>query len=298
MIRRLIDIWLSRRAEPSPAALKLIEGLKPITVVTGGSRGIGFGLARRFARAGFDVALVARHPRALSAAEEAIAREFGVKVQSIVVDVTEIDALNYIEREIGAKGFYLETLVNCAGVGLAGPFVTHSPDQIDKLIHLNVSALTRLTREALPAMLARGHGGIINVASLGGLIPGPNQAAYYASKAYVVSLTRALATEVSGRGVRVMALAPGPVNTGFHQAMGAELSFYRQLLLALSPRQVAFEAYLAYVLGLRLYVPGLTGKLLQVAVWIIPHALILPLAGWLLRRRAVPRWAGQDDEHA
>ncbi len=231
-------------------------------------------------------------------AAQVITREYGVKVLSIAIDVTEMDALGRIEREINASGFYLETLINCAGVGLAGPFVTHPPDELEKLIHLNVSALTRLTREALPAMLARGHGGIINVASLGGLIPGPNQAAYYASKAYVVSLSRALATEVAGRGVRVMALAPGPVDTGFHQAMGAELSFYRQLLLALGPRQVAFEAYLAYVLGFRLYVPGFTGKLLQIAVWIIPHSLILPLTGWLLRRRAVPRWAGPDDEHA
>ena len=139
-------------------------------------------------------------------------------------------------------------------------------------------------------MLARGHGGIINLASLGGLIPGPNQAVYYASKAYVVSLTRALAAENAGRGVRMLAVAPGPVDTGFHQAMGTELSFYRQLLIALSARQVAFESYLAFKLGWHLYVPGVTGKLLQVAVWIIPHALLLPLIGWLLRRRDERPW--------
>ncbi|MEI9900832.1 MAG: hypothetical protein WDN31_12670 [Hyphomicrobium sp.] len=88
----------------------------------------------------------------------------------------------------------------------------------------------------------------------------------------------------------MMALAPGPVNTGFHQAMGSELSFYRQLIVALGPRQVAFEGYLAYMLGFRLFVPGLTGKLLQIAIWIIPHALLLPLTGWLLRRRRERPW--------
>ena len=111
-------------------------------------------------------------------------------------------------------------------------------------------------RHALPAMLARGEGGIINVASLGGLVPGPNQAAYYASKAYVVSLTRAVAAENAGRGVRLMALAPGPVDTGFHHAMGAELSFYRQLVLALSADQTARSAYRGYVLGFWARRPG------------------------------------------
>lgn len=294
----MTDRWIGRRAEPTPDALQAVEGLRPITLVTGGSRGIGLALARRFARAGNDIALVARHPDALAIAADAIAGEYKVKVLRIAVDITDANAMTAIAAELGTGGFYLDTLVNCAGTGLAGPFVDHTPHEIDRLLDLNVAALTRLTRLALPAMLARGRGGIINVASLGGLVPGPNQAAYYASKAYVVSLTRAIAAENAGRGVRIMALAPGPVDTGFHQAMGAELSFYRQLMVALSPRQVAFEAYLAYRLGLHLYVPGITGKLLQVAVWIIPHALILPIMGWLLQRREERPWSDPDDRAA
>jgi short-subunit dehydrogenase len=145
-------------------------------------------------------------------------------------------------------------------------------------------------------MLARGRGGILNVASLGGLVPGPNQAAYYASKAYVVSLTRAIATENAGRGVRLMALAPGPVDTGFHDAMGAELSFYRQLIVALSPAQTARAAYRAYVFGCHLFVPGITTKLLQIAVWIIPPVLVLPIMGWLLRRREERPWSDTNDK--
>ena len=296
MLRRIIDLWLSRNAEPQADALAAVAHLQPMVVVTGGSRGIGLAIARRFARAGYPVTVVARGAAVLDDAAAAIARKYDVKALALALDVADRDAAQCIDAALATEGFYLDVLVNCAGTGLAGPFVSHPEAAIDTLIDTNASALTRLTRHALPQMLARGRGGILNVASLGGLVPGPNQAAYYASKAYVVSLTRAIATENAGRGVRIMALAPGPVDTGFHQAMGAELSFYRQLLLALSADQTARAAYRAYVLGWRLFVPGLTGKLLQVALWIIPHALLLPLTGWLLRRREERPWIDMSDK--
>lgn len=298
VIVRLVDLWLSRHAEPRENALEAIDGLKPITVVTGGSSGIGLALARRFARAGADVAVVARHADLLEGAAEGIRSDFGVSALAIPLDIAAGDAPEQLQMQLRAHGFFLDTLVNCAGIGLAGPFVDHTPAAIEDLLRINVEALTRLTRHALPAMLQRGRGGIINVASLGGLVPGPNQAAYYASKAYVVSLTRAIATENAGRGVRLMALAPGPVDTGFHQKMGAELSFYRQLMVALSADQVAREGYLAYLLGFRLYVPGITAKLMQVAVWIIPHAVLLPVMGWLLRRRDERPFFDADGKNA
>jgi short-subunit dehydrogenase len=298
LLRRLIDLWIARRAEPSLAALQAVAQLRPMTVVTGGSRGIGLALARRFAKAGHDVAVIARHADAVEAAAAAIARERGVKALAIPLDVTDADAPQRIDAQLAANGFYLDILINCAGVGLAGPFTEHSQQALDDLLQLNAMALTRLTRHALPSLLARGEGGILNVASLGGLVPGPNQAAYYASKAYVVSLTRAIATENAGRGVRLMALAPGPVNTGFHAAMGAELSFYRQLMVALSAEQTARAAYRGYVLGCHLFVPGLTGKLLQVALWIIPDFMLLPIVGWLLRKREERPWHETPDKEA
>jgi short-subunit dehydrogenase len=273
-----------------------VAGLKPIVVVTGASRGIGLALARRFAKAGHDVAVIARHGDAVTAAATSISREHGVTALAVPLDVTEPTAPHRIDAELAAQGFYLDTLVNCAGVGLAGPFVSHPEQAIVDLLDLNVTALTRLTRHSLPKMLARASGGVLNVASLGGLVPGPNQAAYYASKAYVVSLTRAIATENAGRGVRLMALAPGPVDTGFHDAMGAELSFYRQLIIALSAAQTARAAYRAYVAGCHLFVPGITTKLLQIAVWIIPPVLVLPIVGWLLRRREERPWSETDDK--
>lgn len=295
---RLIDRWLSRYANPEPAALEAVARLTPIVVVTGGSRGIGMELGRRFAKAGNDVALVARSASSLEIQAAAIERDYNVRCIAIPLDISDADAAQRIEAGVAAHGHYIDVLVNCAGVGLAGPFVSHTEQQITALLNLNTLALTRLTRHMLPPMLARGRGGIMNVASVGGLVPGPNQAAYYASKAYVVSLTRAIAAENAGLGVRIMALAPGPVDTGFHQAMGAELSFYRQLLVALSARQTAYAGYRAYLLGCHLFVPGITGKLLQVALWIIPHAILLPIIGWLLRRRDERPWHDTSDKQA
>ena len=295
---RIIDLWLARNANPSATAWAAVAGLKPMTVVTGGSRGIGLALARRFAKAGHDIGLVARHADPLQLAAASIARELHVTALALPLDVTDASAAQQIDAHLAANGFYVGVLINCAGIGLAGPFLSHGDDAIQHLLDVNVDAPTRLMRHALPAMLARAEGGIINVASLGGLVPGPNQAAYYASKAYVISLTRAVATENAGSGVRVMALAPGPVDTGFHHAMGADLSFYRQLLLALSADQTARAAYRGYVLGLRLVVPGITAKLLQIALWIIPHALLLPIVGWLLRRREERPWSDTGDNEA
>ena len=159
------------------------------------------------------------------------------------------------------------------------------------MLDLNVDALTRLMRFALPAMLARGEGGIINVASLGGLVPAQTKPRTTPAKRTSFAHPRSRHRE---RGPRRAAdgVGAGPVNTGFHRAMGAELSFYRQLMIALSPAQTARAAYRGYVLGLHLVVPGITAKLLQIALWIIPHALLLPLIGWLLRRREERPWSG------
>ena len=166
------------------------------------------------------------------------------------------------------------------------------------MIDLNVAALTRLMHHALPGMLARGRGGILNVASLGGLVPGPYQAAYYASKAYVISLTEAVGSEAAGQGVRLTALAPGPVDTGFHAAMGSEFSFYRQLILPLSPEGTANAAYRGYVLGCHLVVPGLINKVLALALRILPHTLLLPFVGWLLRPAEQRPWHDTTDNKA
>ena len=129
-----------------------------------------------------------------------------------------------------------------------------------------------------------GRGGILNLASLGGYTPGPYQAAYYASKAYVISLTEAIASETAGEGVRLTVLAPGPVRTAWHDRAGAGAAFYRWLLPS-SAASVARAGYLGYTLGLRVVVPGLLSPFLAVALRVMPHRVTTPMVRWLLKPR-------------
>ena len=183
-------------------------------------------------------------------------------------------------------GCYPDILVNNAAMGLSGPFTRQTAEQLDALIALNIAALTRMTRHALPGMIARGQGGIINVASFGGYVPGPHQAAYYASKAYVLSLSEAIASETSGLGVRITAIAPGPVATGFHADMHAEQANYRLFLPELSAERIARSGYRAFTLGQRVSVPGLLYRLFFVGLRAMPHPISVPLTGWLLKNSA------------
>jgi short-subunit dehydrogenase len=295
LLRSLIDIWISRYASPEPAALGAVAHLRPAVVVTGGSRGIGYALAHRFARAGYDVAVIARSQAPLEEAAATIARECRVRALALPLDVTHADAPSLIDARLADAGFYTDVLVNCAGVGLAGRFVDHSDPEILDLLNLNVGALTRLMHHALGRQVARGRGGVMNIASLGGMVPGPYQAAYYASKAYVLSLTEGVGEEIAGRGVRICAVAPGPVNTGFHAAMGSEFSFYRQLIMPLNTRSTAEWAYAEYVLGIRVIVPGVINKVLALASWILPNFILAPIVGWLLRPAKLRPWAERLD---
>jgi short-subunit dehydrogenase len=284
--RRALDAWIARYAQPSAAALDAVAGLRPAVVVTGASRGIGLAIARRFAKAGCDIALLARNAAPLREAAAAIERDFAVNALAVAIDITAADAPQSIDARLAEHGYYTDVLVNSAGIGLSGAFEEHEQAEIEQLIDLNVAALTRLMHHALPGMLGRARGGILNIASIGGLVPGPYQAAYYASKAYVISLTEAVAVENAGSGVRFTAVAPGPVNTGFHALMGAEQSFYRSLLPQLSAGRTASSAYRGYALGFRVVVPGVLNKLMWPGLRFLPHRLLLPIVAWLLRPRS------------
>jgi short-subunit dehydrogenase len=284
-MQRLLQAWRRRWWRPDRQALAAFAGLSPMTVITGGSDGIGLALARRFAASGNDVLLVARRLQPLQEAAGRIAADFGVKAIVLSQDVTASEACAAIDAALAEQGAYADVLVNSAGIGLAGRFADHSPGDLVRLLDLNVRALTVLTRHYLTGMRVRGKGGVLNLASLGGYAPGPNQAAYYASKAYVLSLSEAIAAEVAGEGVRVCALAPGPVDTRFHERMGAGQAFYRYLVPPASAESVARAGYLGFSLGWRVTVPGLFNPLLALAMRLVPHRIVIPIIGWLLQRR-------------
>jgi short-subunit dehydrogenase len=282
----LLQAWRQRWWRPDRQALAAYAALRPMVVVTGGSEGIGYELARRFARAGQDVMLVARRLAPLERAAASIQADFKVEAVAVAADVTAPDAIAAIERALAAQRAYADVLVNSAGIGLAGPFHSHAPEDVMRLVDLNVRALTALTHHFLGGMRQRGRGGILNLASLGGYTPGPYQAGYYASKAYVISLSEAIAAETAGEGVRVCVLAPGPVDTAWHERAGAESALYRTLVPPASAASVARAGYLGYLLGLRVVVPGLLNPFLALALRIMPHRIMVPIIAWLLKPRA------------
>ena len=260
---------------------------EPVTVVTGGSEGLGLAIAERFAAKGHRILLVARRAELLEAAAETIRRDHGGRVDTLAVDVAAPLAAGTIKAAVAGAGGTVDILVNSAGMGLSGALHDLDPAAIDQLLALNIAALTRLMRHFLPGMQARGRGGILNVASLGGYVPGPYQAAYYASKAYVIALSEAVAAEVAGSGVRVSVVVPGPVATQFHAKMGAEQSLYRWLLPAPRASTIARWAVTGYSFRARTVVPGLFNCLMFAGLRILPHRLVIPLVGWLLKPR---RW--------
>lgn len=285
-----IGVWISGAdLETIKASRAAVSHLKPAVVVTGGSRGIGLAIARRFLVAGQETVIAARNaPRLMEAAAD-LKRETGAEPHTVVCDVTEQTAFDTLTAELDKKGLYLNVLVNNAATGLAGPFLAQSQTELSAIIAANIESVTRLTRAALPAMIARRRGGILNVASLGAYVPGPNQAAYYASKAYLLSLTEAIASEVAGHGVRISVVAPGSVNTKFHRDMGSDKALYRILIPSMSPEAVARSAYRGFSVGQRVIVPGLFNFVAVVALKIVPHFVTVPIVYALLKRNLPPR---------
>ena len=245
-----IDTWLRRNWRRDEAALKALSGTRPALIVTGGSDGIGHAIARELSGSDRTTVLIARHKDRLERAAEGIRKDTGATCLMLPLDVRRPDTPEQIRALLAAHDLYADILVNSAGIGTTGEFQSEVAENIDAVTDLNVTALTRLTRAFMPDMLVRGRGGIINIASLGGFLPGPYQAAYYATKAHVISLTRAIAWENRGRGVRITTVAPGPVNTEFHARAHGETSLYRRILPGVAPETVARATRRGYALSL------------------------------------------------
>jgi short-subunit dehydrogenase len=202
---------------------------RPCALITGASSGIGTAYAARLGRDGYDVVLVARRRDRLEALAERLRAEAGAGAEVLAADLTDAGALAEVEaRAAGDPPVVL--LVNNAGFGGYRPFVEVAPKVIDALIDIHIRAVARLTRAALPGMVRRGTGGVINVASLlapsGSLPPNPlpHRAVYAGAKAFTVTFTQALAGEVAGTGVKVQVCLPGVVATEFHTIQGIDMS--------------------------------------------------------------------------
>ena len=283
-LRRLETAWMRRNA--SRAGIGGQSGtLMPVCIVTGASEGIGKELARIFAARSHRLMLVARNEAALIELAEELRSGQEAEIFIVPADLAGQDYQARIADCLSRNDLYADIIVNNAAIGLGGPFAAQEPERLAELCRLNIEALTLLTRAFLPGMIERGRGGILNVASLGGLLPGPYQAAYYASKAYVISLTEALAHENAGSGVRICAAAPGPVATRFHEKMGASNAFYLKLMWPMQPERAARIIHSGFAGGRTIIVPGLLASLNSFAARYIPHVILTPFIGWFLKQR-------------
>src|SRR6266498_2168999 len=195
----------------------------PRAFVTAASSGLGAACAERLAHGGSATVIVARRRERLESLAEQLKSNHHIDVEVLVADLSKRTDLDTVEKRI-REDSSLEMLVNNAGFGGYMPFIELDPDKAEELINLKVLAVTRLTRAALPGMIARGRGAIINVSSLAAFVPGPYDAIYGATKAFVNSFTEALHEELRGTGVRVQALCPGFVHTELQQRAGIDTS--------------------------------------------------------------------------
>lgn len=257
----------------------MISALRPAVVVTGGSEGIGFAIARRFALTGRHVVLVARRTALLDTASAQLCAETGQPSSILSLDLSLPGAAAALISALERQGVYADVLVNSAATGVSGPFAENIPERIAASIALNVSALTELSRAVLPGMIARRSGGILNVSSLAGFVPAPNVAMYCATKAYVIGLTRSLAEEARDFGVTVSVVVPGPVATAF---LDRSLDVRRGVvgfIPALSPEAVARVAVEGFLAGQTVVTPGILSALCRFGLKILPHRVVM----WIVR---------------
>jgi short-subunit dehydrogenase len=242
-------------------------------LITGASGGIGYELAVLLAQDGYDCILVARGRDKLSELGSRLERDYHVKTLVIARDLGKPSAVDEVYDEVTAASMAVDILVNNAGYPVFGLFTdTDLQAEVD-MLQVNVVALTALTKLFLRGMVERRSGRILNLASTAAFEPGPLMAVYYASKAYVLSFSEALANELRGTGVTVTALCPGPTRTGFQERGAMQDSGLVKGTIA-DARSVAIAGYRGLMRGKTLVIPGFSNKLVPWVVRLSPRAVV------------------------
>jgi uncharacterized protein len=253
--------------------------MRETALVTGASSGIGEQFAHQLAARGHPVVLVARRADRL----ERLAAELPTDAHAIPCDLAT-DAASLPER-VAELGVEVGLLVNNAGFGTSGPFLEHDPGRDAEQVRVNCEAIVTLTHAFLPGMVERRSGGIINVASTAGMQPIPYESVYAATKAFAISFTDALHTELKGSGVRVLAVNPGPVPTEWQEIAGYEPGRVGVVPGRISAEQVVRESLAAYDRGRRSVIPGRLIRLFIRATQPSPRAIQLRVTERLYRPR-------------
>jgi uncharacterized protein len=251
-------------------------------VVTGASSGLGRGLAARLADRGMSLVLTGRNQSRLNEAAHEIRRAAPrVKVETVAADLSTRSGVSALLDRVGDRP--IEVLVNNAGFGSYGPFAEADSDREANEVAVDVSAVVTLARAFLPGMLARGSGGILNVASAIAFQPAPYQAVYGASKAFVLSFSEALWAETRAAGVTVTALCPGPTRTGFVEALGADVAHTAIYSRLAEPEPVIEAGLRAFDKGRAVVIPGLLTKVVAAIGRFMPREWMTRVSARLLR---------------
>jgi hypothetical protein len=255
-------------------------------LITGASAGIGLELAQGFGARGFDLILVARRAAELESLAERCRRKFGVRAHPIAMDLLGARAPAKLVQQLEDEGLEVDLLVNNAGLMDMGEFAEIDVDRHERLLQLNVVVPTSLARRLLPAMIARGHGRILNVASTSSFQPVPSMASYSASKAFVLSLSESLSEELKGTGVTVTALCPGITKTDMYERAQDEHALASQVpgLFLSDVESVAREGCEACLAGKAVVVPGWPNRIVASAVQFYPRWMVRGIGGLVSRR--------------
>jgi short-subunit dehydrogenase len=247
---------------------------KKTALITGASSGIGLDFARLFAEGGYDVVLVARTESKLKVLADELGTKHGVRALAVAADLADPAAPGRLMERLKAEGMQVDVLVNNAGYAGYGAFAeTDARMELD-MIQVNIGALTALTKAVLPGMLARKSGRILNVASTAAFQPGPLMAVYYATKAYVLSFSEALANETQGTGVTITCLCPGPTKTGFQERAKMEESKLVKGKEIMDSLTVARAGYEGLHQGRAVVIPGFMNRMLVQSVRFLPRSTV------------------------
>lgn len=259
-----------------------MNSIRKTALVTGASSGIGAEIASSLASRGYNLVLTGRNSAALTLIAENIKVAHAVSVTTLVKDLTGSDAPKELVNEIAGQGLTIDVLVNNAGLGVVGAFSEMSVDDSSRMIAVNIAALTELTGLLLPQMVKRRQGRILNVGSVAGYQPGgPGMAVYFATKTYVLALSRALSRELKGTGVTLTVVSPGPVKTAFGGRSGMDDTPVGKLVKPMDAKIVAEAAVRGLLAGRRAVVPGFLAKVLAFAGELPPRGIALEVNRYL-----------------
>jgi short-subunit dehydrogenase len=247
-------------------------------LVTGASAGIGLELARELAGRKFNLILVARDGEKLTQAARALEEQYGISARVLVKDLSNPASAREIYDELTAQALEVDLLINNAGFGGWGPFAKTDLSLDEGMIALNITALTQLTKLFIPGMVGRRRGYVMNVASLAAFQPGPFMAVYYATKAYVLSFSEALANELKGTGVTVTVLCPGPTRTGFGARSGAWDSRLFKSPMVQDAATVAKKGVAGMLKGKTILLTGPLQALLVFSLRLTPRAWVTAIS--------------------